>query len=362
MLKVVNSVKKWYSNYQNNLLSHKNGFWEMPYLANSPETIVKSIAKMPFTKHQKAQQYIASASPFMKGGFFYEELEDGFWVILSTVLFKANITYKKALDKNLSSDWYTLSITLFNSTQNKSIVDGIIYQNCTWVLFKPGAGNLNSHFKGAEETGITLYLHKEWIEKNLYSNQKFVDSPLFHFFESDAETSIWSDDIEKYLPIYTPLLTNFYEPKNKQRSVILKQQAKALSVSLIDLYIDMYTSIGVHSKLFLLSEKNRKIVFQAEKKMLQNLDAPFPGIESLSKLLGTSATNLKSNFKQVFGKTMFQFFQEKQMYLAKNFLQQKPLKISDLASSMGYSNPGKFSLAFKKHHGFLPSEIAPSQK
>lgn len=356
-MQIVKGINRWFSKYKNSLLSYKDGFWEMPYLSNSPETIVTSIAKMPFTKHSKNKQFIASTTPLMKGGFFYEEVEPGFWIIPSHLKYKANVSYKKVNDKQISMDWYILSMTAFGAGQNKSVVDGIAYANCSWVLFKPGAGNINCHFKGAEEISITFYFHKDWVKERLYKRDKFLNSPLNDFFESDAQTNIWSDNVDVFKPYYEALYNNFYKLTTERRTQKDKEEVKNISYQMIDLYISMYSSLDINSNLFLLSEKNRKIIYKAEKIMLQNLTAPFPGIEKLSGELGTSETSLKANFKKVFNQTLFQFFQEKQMKLAYEVLMKNDIKITEFAISIGYENTSKFSSAFQKHNNILPSKV-----
>ena len=84
-MSIVKGINRWFSKYKDTLLSYKDGFWEMPYLSNSPETIVMSVAKMPFTKHSKKKQLIRSTTPLMKGGFFYEEIEKGLFIIPSHI-------------------------------------------------------------------------------------------------------------------------------------------------------------------------------------------------------------------------------------------------------------------------------------
>jgi AraC-like DNA-binding protein len=354
---ILKEINRWFTKYKDSLLTYKDGFWVVPYLSNSPEAIVKSIAKMPFTKHSKKRQLIRSTTPLMKGGFYYEKIEKGFWIMPSHMQYKVNISYNKVNDEKMSDDWFILSMTAFGVGKNQSLVDGISYSNCSWVLFKPGAGNINCHFKGADEISITFFLHSKWLKKVLYSNGSFLNSPLRSFFESDATTSIWSDDINLYKPFYEPLYSNFYKFTGETRGSKEKDEVKKLSYQMIEQYIAMYQSLEINSNLFLLSEKNRNFVYKAEKKILQSLMKPFIGIENLAKELGTSETNLKSNFKKVFGKTLFQYFQEKQMLLAKEILLNQTIQISDLALALGYESASKFTAAFKKKIGVLPSQI-----
>ena len=45
------------------------------------------------------------------------------------------------------------------------------------------------------------------------------------------------------------------------------------------------------------------------------------------------------------------------MVLALQLLKNPDVQIKNIAASLGYENPGKFTAAFKKYHNFLPSEV-----
>lgn len=59
----------------------------------------------------------------------------------------------------------------------------------------------------------------------------------------------------------------------------------------------------------------------------------------------------------MYGKPVFQYFQEKQMHLAKELIHENQMLIKEISYKFGYENTSKFSAAFKKHHGILPSEV-----
>ena len=91
--------------------------------------------------------------------------------------------------------------------------------------------------------------------------------------------------------------------------------------------------------------------------LVDSLTGQFPGIETIAQTVHMSPTKLKILFKDVYGKTMFQYYQEKQMRLAFKLLQQPASSVKVVAISLGYENASNFTLAFKKFHGFLPSEV-----
>lgn len=83
-----------------------------------------------------------------------------------------------------------------------------------------------------------------------------------------------------------------------------------------------------------------------------------PTIEVLSKKVGINRQKLKQEFKQVFGKTIFQYLREERMKIAKYLLiSRQTLSIRQVAIEVGYENVSHFSRRFKEQHGLLPSEL-----
>jgi AraC-like DNA-binding protein len=354
-MQLLKQVNQWFSKYKNSFFLYKDGFFELPYLANSPETILQSIRKMPFVKHYKGQQLVKSKTPLLSGGFYYEKFSDGLWIIQGDFKYKANIIHKRVNDASLTSDYYFLSLKVFGIEQKNALMNGVAYTNCSWQLFKPNTWFTNCQFKGAKELSLTIFFNENWLKTVFYKDLRFAHSSIKDFFESDAKYIIWPDDYQNIKKNYHAIYDNF---KNTQsRSEIDRAELKELVYEMIFRFIHRYKSDGINASILQVPDWERIAIYKAEKFLLNNLSCSFPGIELLAKEVGVSATKLKASFKLVFGKTTFQYFQEKQMVLAKEILLQNRLPIKDLAKSMGYENASKFSAAFRKQNGMLPSEI-----
>lgn len=96
---------------------------------------------------------------------------------------------------------------------------------------------------------------------------------------------------------------------------------------------------------------------KVENYLSNHLFDDFPGIDFLAKKFNLSESKLKTEFKNLYGKPVFRYFQEKQMYLAKELIHENQMLIKEISYKFGYENTSKFSAAFKKHHGNLPSEV-----
>lgn len=59
---------------------------------------------------------------------------------------------------------------------------------------------------------------------------------------------------------------------------------------------------------------------------------------------------------------MSRYIQKKKMEYAKMLLETTNTNILDIAIEIGYENPSKFSIAFKKNFGILPNKYRKKSK
>lgn len=84
---------------------------------------------------------------------------------------------------------------------------------------------------------------------------------------------------------------------------------------------------------------------------------PVPTIQSLAREVGMNETKLKSGFKAVFGRTIFEYGQQCRMERALILLRDQRLPIGVVADAVGYSHQTSFASAFKQHFGCQPKEV-----
>lgn len=92
---------------------------------------------------------------------------------------------------------------------------------------------------------------------------------------------------------------------------------------------------------------------QAKHILISNLDNP-PSLLDLAHLVGVNERKLKQGFRQVFGTTVFGYFQAYRMEQAKQLLQEQNLSVAGVAHAVGYTSPSRFYDAFKRQFGITP--------
>lgn len=107
---------------------------------------------------------------------------------------------------------------------------------------------------------------------------------------------------------------------------------------------------------FLSDERGRESIHLAREILLQHIGDPIT-IKELSRKVAMNECYLKKGFKEVFGTTIFDFYQQQRMEHAKYLLYEKALSVTDVSALLGYSSISHFSAAFKKHTGLKPCEL-----
>jgi len=107
---------------------------------------------------------------------------------------------------------------------------------------------------------------------------------------------------------------------------------------------------------FLEDEFSRERIYQAKEILLQHIGDPLT-IKELSRKVAMNECYLKKGFKEIFGTTIFDFYQQQRMEHAKYLLYEKSLSVTDVSALLGYSSISHFSAAFKKHTGLKPCDL-----
>lgn len=144
---------------------------------------------------------------------------------------------------------------------------------------------------------------------------------------------------------YTDTLENIYV--NAQTQMLLLY---SLDCMLGEKEIDTITC------KFLANDLDREKIIKAREILIQHIGEPIT-IKELSRKVAINECYLKKGFKELFGTTVFEFYQSQRMEHAKYLLYEKGLSVTDVSALLGYSSISHFSTAFKKHTGLKPCEL-----
>lgn len=159
----------------------------------------------------------------------------------------------------------------------------------------------------------------------------------------------------------------FYESMSTEIQKILKQVTDAREDEDLS---NFYHRIRVQELLYLLFDKLQKRENQrhsaihkddVERLMLirtavlADLSVP-PSLPQLAKMAGFGETKMKDLFKQVFGDSIYNYYQQARMEEAAFLLKHGGLSVSETGYQLGFSNISHFGRLFEKFHGAKPKK------
>ncbi|SFD08740.1 AraC-type DNA-binding protein [Chitinophaga sp. CF118] len=106
-----------------------------------------------------------------------------------------------------------------------------------------------------------------------------------------------------------------------------------------------------------LNVSDIKMVYAIKEKILSNIDTP-PVIAELVKISGMSESKLKRVFKQIFGNSIFNYYQSFRMKEAAYLIKEGNLSVSEVGYGLGFSNLSHFTRLFETHIGMKPKKYS----
>ncbi|MFY0599645.1 MAG: helix-turn-helix transcriptional regulator [Cyclobacteriaceae bacterium] len=354
-------IKKHLSKLTSYLFNYREGYFEFNYLAQSPQDMIDGFDATLFIKHKRDIGYMSSKTPFMNADMIYHKLEDGLWVCLSSAVYKANVNYKRIVDKNIPSDYYFLALEVSQRRikKNDQLVNGLTYENTSWLLFKPEVLNSSCHKKHVIHKSLTIFFNDEFLQNKLLKDPVLAKSGLKTFFTSNQKSLI-SPESDR---VGREITSDINEMMHGKKEGIPPDEEKLspLVMNLFRKFAEKLHSMNIELSGE-ISDNSRKKMLEAENFLINNIDKPFVGLDELSEKIGISISMLKSDFKTLYGKPVYQYFRSKQMQYARHVLSSGNLSVKDLGIKLGYQSPSKFTSAFKKEFEILPSEVEVVQK
>ncbi|MEP6806136.1 MAG: AraC family transcriptional regulator [Flavobacterium sp.] len=350
------NVGKWVKFIKDNINFYRDGFFELPYLSNSPQVIVQSIVNSPSVRHDLEEQAVYRNNPFSHGVMRYREIEEGFWIIATSITFKKNVMLKAIYDEEFPIDYYTLTFSVFESEvklQN-TFADKTPFSSKYWGFKKPGTPVGAYFYKGSECEFYLYAFNKEWAERNFGFAALPEDNYIKKFLNSDNGFITYQNIVPNAAELSKEILTNLENNKRDlfSKSILKTQAFQLVSTFFKNAFLDQWEG----NYLPIDTPDYRKIA-KAEKLILDTVTNPFLGVEYIAQKVGLSPTKLKLTFKSVHGVSMMQYHKDKKLLLAMQMIQNTDMQIKNIALATGYKSSSKFTANFKKRFGKMPSEI-----
>ncbi|MEM9362648.1 MAG: AraC family transcriptional regulator [Bacteroidota bacterium] len=105
----------------------------------------------------------------------------------------------------------------------------------------------------------------------------------------------------------------------------------------------------------LLKPESIKKIHQTKTYIENHLQSRF-SLTELAKKVGTNTFTLKKGFKEIYGTTIFTYWNDLRMQKAKLLLEENKLSVGEISYVLGFKSQHHFSTTFKKKYDMTPSQ------
>ncbi|WP_299466298.1 AraC family transcriptional regulator [uncultured Microscilla sp.] len=122
------------------------------------------------------------------------------------------------------------------------------------------------------------------------------------------------------------------------------------------LMLQLEQIINCECQVCSVSKKDQEKMYAVREIIHKNIDKSTTLID-LARKVGTNEFTLKKGFKEIFGTTVFGYWNDLKMQIAKQMLLNENAPVSRVAEKIGYKNPQHFTVAFKRKYGITPGKL-----
>lgn len=108
---------------------------------------------------------------------------------------------------------------------------------------------------------------------------------------------------------------------------------------------------------YAINKQDAEKIYAVRDTVLADLSVP-PQLSALAQLTGMSETKMKRLFKQVFGNSIFNYYQEARMNAAATLITTGGYSVSEAGYQLGFSNLSHFARLFARHMGSTPKKYS----
>ena len=106
-----------------------------------------------------------------------------------------------------------------------------------------------------------------------------------------------------------------------------------------------------------VNREDAEKIYRVRAGILTDLSSP-PQLPALARNIGMSATRMKQLFRQIFGDSIYNYYQTARMNEAAHLLSHQ--SVSEVGYSVGFTNLSHFTRLFEKHHQMKPKRYKDS--
>ena len=199
-------------------------------------------------------------------------------------------------------------------------------------------------------SNITLTLNHDWLLNNFGHDEK---NYVYQILSSEKPFYVFEEITPGMIIIINELIGVIDSGLN---TIVSRLLIECKTTELLALYFQKLINRPLSTGIASLNSMDVEKLFHVKEILLKNT-ARIPKINDLAREVGFSESKLQKKFKQVFGKSIFQYALHERMIVARKMLETKKYTVSEVGYYLGYSNLSQFTRAFNKQFGINPKKF-----
>ncbi|TVP63924.1 MAG: AraC family transcriptional regulator [Nodularia sp. (in: Bacteria)] len=220
---------------------------------------------------------------------------------------------------------------------------------CNYIYYLP---DITEYEEWRAEEQIQLVMICADIDyfKSFNSDADFLPEPLRQLIAGDSTTQ-FHQSLGKNTTAMQQILQQILHCPYRGVSRQMYLEGKALE--LLTLQFTHWQENTHQSTEVKLRKDDIERLYAAKDILIRQLNNP-PSLLELARKVGINERKLKQGFRQVFGTTVFGYLQNYRLQQAQQLLQRQDISIARVATTIGYTNPEAFSVAFRRKFAVSP--------
>jgi len=320
---------------------------------NNYFVLLQQIADALDIPHQPSQDFLQIPASEGSGYFKVLHLFDELQVLIADAVLITEISYRRLASTEI---FYVLHFddVYISSPLQVKIGDETLQKVNTRHSFARLTSSLFDHEEkfpaGQQLKAIKVLFNESWLKK--YLGLSSGSEVLRKYLSLKTE----SFHIEPLDEEYMRLLNDLWKiPKNDPVQNILLQNRVTLLIERF--FTRLHEKTVLINRVFQLTDDEIQRLIKVEQQLAGNFERVPPTIEAFSKMVSMSSTRLKQSFKEMFGESIYAYYQKKRMQKANELLLSGKYTVKHVAEAVGYVNTSNFITAFKKQYKKLPSQV-----
>lgn len=196
---------------------------------------------------------------------------------------------------------------------------------------------------------LKILFSKEWLSSYIGLGEKIS------LFENYIPIKSQSGEKEKLNEDYRQIINDLWNTDTNEFLQNIFYQNRILLL-IEQFFTRMHTALLNPKGKYKLTTEDVEILKKVEAK-LNTFTATPPNIELLAKKYSMSKVRLTQAFKQVYGISIYNYYQIQRMKMAHELLSTQKFSVKEVAKKLGYTNMSNFILAFKKQFNTEPKSL-----